>query len=160
MGVAATQMERKGIVTERGNQNREIAHTNGIIFEILAKLKQLKDWLKGTLVSTAITPAAEPTKTEKPSVLAQIERYKTAIAKTQKPEPSALDDLHERFNAAREKLRQVDAQLKSARNGAEYDKILPERYKVYAEFIALKKEVQKAEKNLPGRGSRVRDLER
>jgi hypothetical protein len=151
MGVAATQMEQRGIVTERGNQNREIVHTNGIIFAILAKLKQLKNWLK-----EAVTPTAEPTKTEKPSVLAQLERYKTAIAETQKPEPSPLEDLHKRYDDAHKKLKQVDARLKSARNGAEYDRILPERYKAYAEYIALKKEVQKTEKNLPGRGSRSR----
>jgi len=56
LGVAATQMERKGIATERGNMNREIAHNNKILLSILIKLKQLKDWLK-----EAISPKAPPT---------------------------------------------------------------------------------------------------
>ena len=55
MGVAATQMERKGIITERGNQNREISRMNQILFAIIAKLKQFKDWLK-----SAIAPAMPP----------------------------------------------------------------------------------------------------
>ena len=52
MGVAAMQMERKGIATERGNRNREIAHANGLLSGILAKLKQLKDWLKEIIAPT------------------------------------------------------------------------------------------------------------
>jgi hypothetical protein len=87
MGVAATQMEQKGVVTERGNQNREIAHINGILFAILAKLKQLKDWLK-----EVVTSAANSAKTEKPSIMARFEKYKTEIKETKKPEPSAPAD--------------------------------------------------------------------
>jgi len=56
MGIAATQMERKGIPTERGNMNREISRMNQILFAIIAKLKQLKDWLK-----EALAPASPPT---------------------------------------------------------------------------------------------------
>jgi len=53
MGVAATQMERKGITTGRGNKNREIAHTNGILLGIRAKLIQFKDWMKEVIMPTA-----------------------------------------------------------------------------------------------------------
>jgi hypothetical protein len=49
MGVSATQMERKGIETDRGNINREIVHHNNILFAIKTKLKELKDWLKEAL---------------------------------------------------------------------------------------------------------------
>lgn len=45
LGVAATQMERKGIETERGNINREIKARNKILSEIMAKISALKNWL-------------------------------------------------------------------------------------------------------------------
>lgn len=45
LGVAASQMERKGIETERGNINREIKARNKIIAEIMAKISAFKNWL-------------------------------------------------------------------------------------------------------------------
>ena len=45
LGVAASQMERKGIETERGNINREIKAHNRILAEIKAKIASLKNWL-------------------------------------------------------------------------------------------------------------------
>jgi len=56
MGVAATQMERKGIATERGDRNREIVVTNKQLRQLRARLKHLTDWLQ-----EAATPAAPPT---------------------------------------------------------------------------------------------------
>ena len=45
LGVAASQMERKGITTERGDINREIKAHNRILAEIKAKITSLKNWL-------------------------------------------------------------------------------------------------------------------
>ena len=45
LGVAASQMERKGITTKRGNINREIKARNKILAEIMAKISALKNWL-------------------------------------------------------------------------------------------------------------------
>ena len=56
MGVAATQMERKGITTERGDRNREIVVTNKQLRQLRARIKHLTDWLK-----EAAAPAAPPT---------------------------------------------------------------------------------------------------
>lgn len=136
MGVAATQMERKGIVTERGNMNREISRMNQILFAVLTKLKQLKDWLK-----EAFMPTVKPTKTAK-------------------SEPSALADLYARLEATHKNLKQIDRKLKSATGVEEYNRILPDRHKAYAEYSALKADVKKAEKNSPQRKLRSRDMER
>ena len=54
MGVAASQMERKGVVTERGNMNREIIVTNRQLQQLSNRINQIKDWLKE--VSTSETP--------------------------------------------------------------------------------------------------------
>ena len=47
LGVSATQMETKGIATDRGNINREIKHQNMILREISRKIKALLSWIRG-----------------------------------------------------------------------------------------------------------------
>ena len=46
MGPAASQMERRGIVTEKGNINREIAADNKLLKEIKARITRLYNWCK------------------------------------------------------------------------------------------------------------------
>lgn len=128
--------ERKGVVTERGNQNLEISRLNQILFAIKTRLMQFKDWLKDALTLAANT------------------------IKTEKPDQSDLSDLYARFDAALKNLRQVDMRLKSANGAVEYNKILPERHRAYAEYSALKTEVKNAEKNLVQKKPRARGMER
>ena len=45
LGVAASQMERRGICTERGNINREIADMNRELRQTKARIKKVKTWL-------------------------------------------------------------------------------------------------------------------
>ena len=45
MGVAACQMEKKGIATEKGELNRSIQKTNRLIREIRAQIGKLKEWI-------------------------------------------------------------------------------------------------------------------
>ncbi|MGI6498995.1 MAG: MobQ family relaxase [Oscillospiraceae bacterium] len=45
MGVAACQMEKKGIATEKGELNRNIQKANRLIREIRAQIGKLKDWI-------------------------------------------------------------------------------------------------------------------
>ena len=45
MGVAACQMEKKGIATEKGELNRNIQKANRLIREIRAQVGKLKEWL-------------------------------------------------------------------------------------------------------------------
>jgi hypothetical protein len=59
MGVAATQMERRGIATDRGDTNREIAAQNNLLRRILDKLKELRAWLKEALTPKAPLTFAE-----------------------------------------------------------------------------------------------------
>lgn len=46
LGVSASQMEKKGIATDRGNINREIKHQNKILKEISRRIKALLNWIK------------------------------------------------------------------------------------------------------------------
>lgn len=66
MGVAASQMEQRGIVTEKGNINREIAQQNKLIKEIKARLTRLYNWSK--------EQSSESTPKEQPSLLEWMEQ--------------------------------------------------------------------------------------
>ena len=46
MGVAATQMERKGIVTEKGGKNRQIREQNRLLKEVKRRIAGLEKWVK------------------------------------------------------------------------------------------------------------------
>lgn len=70
VGVSATQMEKKGIVTERGELNRSIKAANRILREIRRLVRGLKDWIaelkeRKTALLEALTEAraqaSEPT---------------------------------------------------------------------------------------------------
>jgi hypothetical protein len=56
MGVAATRMERRGLATERGDINREIAEANNLLRRIWERIKQMTEWLKST-----VTPPSKQT---------------------------------------------------------------------------------------------------
>jgi len=56
MGVAASQMEQKGIATERGDKNRGIMLKNSQLRQLQQRITHLKDWLK-----EALAPKAPPT---------------------------------------------------------------------------------------------------
>ena len=45
MGVAASQMEKKGIRTDKGNHNRQVAITNSEIKQTKARIRKVKNWL-------------------------------------------------------------------------------------------------------------------
>ena len=53
LGPAASQMEKRGIRTERGDINREIAVTNQQLRQLRVRLNKLKDWLKEESKNTA-----------------------------------------------------------------------------------------------------------
>lgn len=46
MGVAATQMERKGIVTEKGGKNRLMREQNRLLKEVRRRIAKLEKWVK------------------------------------------------------------------------------------------------------------------
>ena len=72
MGVAATQMERQGLVTEKGSVNREIAAQNKLLKEIKARITRLYNWSK--------EQSKQPG--EKRSVLEQLQQAQNAAKPT------------------------------------------------------------------------------
>ena len=59
MGVAACQMEKKGISTEKGELNRNIQKANRLIREIRAQIGKLKEWI-GELFKARETAPEQP----------------------------------------------------------------------------------------------------
>ena len=59
MGVAACQMEKKGIATEKGELNRNIQKANRLIREIRAQIGKLKEWI-GELFKARETAPEHP----------------------------------------------------------------------------------------------------
>ena len=83
MGVAATRMERRGIATEKGNLNRQIAADNKLLKEIKARITRLYNWSK-----------AEAEKLAKKGIIAELWEAQQQLkqASTQKGKIKALQD--------------------------------------------------------------------
>ena len=60
MGVAACQMEKKGIVTEKGELNRNIQKANRLIREIRAQIGKLKEWIADLFKARETAPKQPP----------------------------------------------------------------------------------------------------
>ena len=77
VGVSATQMEKKGIVTERGELNRNIKAANHILREIRRLVRGLKDWIvelkerKATLLEALAEARAQASEPTIPQLLAR-----------------------------------------------------------------------------------------
>ncbi len=72
MGVAATQMERRSLATEKGAVNREIAAQNRLLKEIKARITLLYNWSR--------QQAAQPE--QKPSIWEQLQQAQDAAQPT------------------------------------------------------------------------------
>ena len=77
VGVSATQMEKKGIVTERGELNRNIKAANRILREIRRLVRGLKDWIaelkerKAALLKALAEARAQASEPTIPQLLAR-----------------------------------------------------------------------------------------
>ena len=77
VGVSATQMEKKGIVTERGELNRSIKAANRILREIRRLVRGLKDWIaelkerKAALLEALAEARAQASEPTIPQLLAR-----------------------------------------------------------------------------------------
>ena len=77
VGVSATQMEKKGIVTERGGLNRSIKAANRILREIRRLVRGLKDWIaelkerKAALLEALAEARAQASEPTIPQLLAR-----------------------------------------------------------------------------------------
>lgn len=74
VGVAACQMEKKGIATEKGELNRNIRKANKLIKEIRAQIGNLKEWIAGLLTDRANAPT-KPQPPQSPDLANLLMKY-------------------------------------------------------------------------------------
>ena len=89
MGVAATRMERRGIATDKGNLNRQIAADDKLLKEIKARITRLYNWSK-----------AEAEKPAKKGIMAELWEAQQQLkqASTRKGKIKALQENASLFN--------------------------------------------------------------
>lgn len=141
MGVAATRMERRGIATDKGNVNRQIAADNKLLKEIKARVTRLYNWSKAE--------AAKPQGKE--SVMAQLWQTRQDMRKpaTRTGKVKALKESAALFNFLQSNgitsMRELHEKV-SAMNSAYYDQrgeirtterriaVLTERLEMWAQY--------------------------
>ena len=74
VGVAACQMEKKGIATEKGELNRNNRKANKLIKEIRAQIGNLKEWIAGLLTERATAPT-KPQPPQSPDLANLLMKY-------------------------------------------------------------------------------------
>jgi predicted nucleic acid-binding Zn-ribbon protein len=155
MGAAATQMERRGIRTVRGDMNREIAITNNEIRQLRARIAKLDKWIAG-----------ESKNTEPPTlydvivdILNKRGRYGLNDAsqmliflqhnniqdladldKKVDSMSSQVRAMGKKLNDTERRIKALDEHLMHSSNYKEYRKIKVRYEKLYAEYKTAKKE--------------------
>jgi len=116
MGVAATRMERRGIRTERGDQNRQIEITNREIRQLRARINKLSDWLKNEEANTAPPTLAdvlnEILTRQGQSALSRVKSGAEILYFLHSNKIYSMEDLENKVNAMHGKLNSTSAELK------------------------------------------------
>ena len=160
MGPAASQMERRGIATEKGNINREIADDNKLLKEIRARITRLYNWSKEQAEAVPIQG--------KESIIAQLcqARMDTAAPSTrsgkirklqedaklfnllQKNGIASMEQLHEKVAAMNKDYYDLRGKIVSAERRIA---VLDERLEMWAQYEKFKPIRQKLDKLKPGK---------
>ena len=101
LGVSASQMEKKGITTDRGNINREIKHQNAILREISRRIKALLNWIRG--IGKEEKTENENTKSPLPSKENLLSVFENLIRKNADKNNAGLEKYIESYQLLKEK---------------------------------------------------------
>lgn len=160
LGVAASQMERKGIITERGNINREIKAQNKILAEIKEKISALKKWLEDVFKTKKdITPSASQEQNPVELILQMrgqrqsmwnkiyvLKDTAAAVAYLQNNGISTLTQLKEQtelvntqFHTTRKKLKAVEETISALSEKVKQTDIYLQHRDMYKQYMTLPK---------------------
>ena len=118
LGVSATQMEKKGIATDRGNINREIKHQNAILREISRRIKALLNWIRG--IGKEEKTENENIKSTLPSKENLLEIFENLIRKNADKNNEDLEKYIESYQLLKEKnitsINQLKESITNLRN--------------------------------------------
>lgn len=157
LGVAATQMERKGIDTQRGQINREIKAQNKILAEIKEKLSALKKWLEELFTKKKDIAPSTPANEQNPiDILLHVQNqrvfgrptkdYSKSVSYLQENSISTIpmlndkvSELHSTFYDTRHKLKAVEGNIFALSEKIKYSEIYKEHRELYKKYVALPK---------------------
>ena len=166
LGISASQMEKKGITTDRGNINREIKHQNKILKEISRRIKALLNWIRGIgkeeKAETQNTKSTLPPKENLLSVFenlirkkadsnnTDLEKYVESYQFLKEKNIASLSELKESISALRDKNYKTTRAIKDTEKKIDgkvqlidqADKYLKHKdtYKAYTKLKKSKKE--------------------
>lgn len=86
MGVAATQMERRGIATERGEQNREIRRQNRLLTEMRRQISRLTVWIRQMTGQEREHPPINPNQSNQNQSLILLDYLNRAMQESNAPQ--------------------------------------------------------------------------
>ncbi len=143
MGVAATQMERKGIVTEKGEKNRLIREQNRLLKEVRRRIAELGKWIKEKsaqkdnqsinpfhsvpiqsptlleLLNTAMQQAGQPN--SRYGKIKDLKSFAKAVSFLQSNHISTLSELQETLSGMKKRYWNTNSEIKQT------EKLLHER---------------------------------
>ena len=160
MGPAASQMERRGIATEKGNINREIAADNKLLKEIKARITRLYNWSKeqaeaapaqgkesiiAQLWQAWMDTAAPSTRSGK---LRKLQEDAKLFNLLQKNGITSMEQLHEKVAAMNKDYYDLRGKIVSAERRLA---VLDERLEMWAQYEKYKPIRQKLDKVKPSK---------
>ena len=130
LGTTAAALERKGIRTKRGDQNRKIASMNQEIRQLRARINKLQKWVDGQMENEKHTPSTAPNfnpnnlismlshiletgegKSRKQKVI-DLKTASSTLLFLQENNISSLPELKEKVTAVRDKLYDIREKMK------------------------------------------------
>ena len=162
MGVAASQMERKGIQTEKGNINRQIAADNKLLKELKARITRIYNWTKeqakaeqpqggGSLVARLYEAQAEVNRNKacyRSGRIKALQENAKLLAFLQGNGITSMEQLYEKVSAMNDAYYDLRGKIvKTERRLA----VLDERLEMWVQYEKYKPIRQKLDKVKPGR---------
>ena len=171
MGPAASQMERRGIATEKGNINRQIAADNKLLKEIKARITRLYNWTKeqakiepsqnsGSLVARLYEAQAQVNSNKARSRSGKIKALQDnakLFAFLQSNGINSMQELYEKVSAMNKDFYDLRGQIVKAERRLD---VLDERLKMWAQYEKYKSIRQKLSKVKPDKREQYRQEHR
>jgi ATP-dependent exoDNAse (exonuclease V) alpha subunit len=162
MGVAASQMERKGIQTEKGNVNRQIAADNKLLKELKARITRIYNWSKeqaavetpqdsGSLVARLYEAQAEVNRNKARSRSGRIKALQEnakLLAFLQGNGIASMEQLYEKVSAMNNAYYDLRGKIAMTERRLA---VLDERLEVWAQYEKYKPIRQKLDKVKPNK---------
>jgi ATP-dependent exoDNAse (exonuclease V) alpha subunit len=162
MGVAASQMERKGIQTEKGNVNRQIAADNKLLKELKARITRIYNWTKeqakakqpqggGSLVTRLYEAQAEVNRSKaryRSGKIRALQENAKLLAFLQGNGITSMEQLYEKVSAMNDAYYDLRGKIVKAERRLA---VLDERLEMWAQYEKYKPICQKLDKVKPGK---------